>query len=266
MRRAASTTFALLVLLGLLAAILAALWWTANAAEGALSSTPPEVLAPALAAIVSVTISGGTGNGIWLAPIFVDGDLTATNHLALTRMGIAAYRNLSSLVPHGTTLNQNAYNAFLAANGGPSGIRNSVILFSFENQAAWYGANDLNTPPDLPSFAISKNIYFAFPFTYDVPFTIGFYMGGVAGENSSSGDTTLNTSSFNFMNTASWAGPGTVLDPDGNNPSTSFTITSNSGFNYNVAYSSPSAVPEPGTMALAAFGAVAFAVAKRRRA
>lgn len=214
----------------------------------------------------SVTITGGTGDGIWMASLYVEGDLTATGNGALTRMGVAAYRNLGFLQPYGTTLNANAYAAFLAANGGPSGIRNDVILFSWDYQAAWFGANEFDGPGDVPNYSLARHIYFALPFTYDVPFTIGFYMGGVAGENSSGADTTVNSSEFNFLHTASWGGPGQVLDPDGNNPSSSFSINSVSGFNYNAPYSAPSAVPEPGAMTLGALGVAALAVRKRRRA
>jgi MYXO-CTERM domain-containing protein len=87
----------------------------------------------------------------------------------------------------------------------------------------------------------------------------------VAGEGSSSGDTTLNSATFDFTHTASWNGPGTVLDPDGLNPSTSFNVSSNSGFNYNAPYSAPSEVPEPGTAGLGAVAVAAFALWKRRR-
>jgi hypothetical protein len=80
----------------------------------------------------SLTITGGSGDGIWLAPLFVSGNLTATGNGALTRMGVTAYKNFNFLQPYSTSLNANAYAAFLAANGGPSGIRNDVILFSWD--------------------------------------------------------------------------------------------------------------------------------------
>jgi hypothetical protein len=214
----------------------------------------------------SLTITGGSGDGIWVAPLFVDGALTATGNGALTRMGVAVYKNLNFLQPYATTLNANAYAAFLAANGGASGVRNDVILFSWDYQGAWFGANEFAGPGDVPSFSISKNIYFAIPFTYGTPFTLGVYMGGVAGETSSSGDTTVNSSVFDFTHTASWGGPGVVLDPGGNNPSSSFNVNSNSGFNYNVPFAPPpSEVPEPGTAGLAAAAVGAFAIWKRWR-
>src|SRR5829696_7921410 len=41
----------------------------------------------------TITLLGGTGAGVWIAPLFVEGTLTATGNGALTRMGVTAYKN-----------------------------------------------------------------------------------------------------------------------------------------------------------------------------
>jgi hypothetical protein len=209
--------------------------------------------------------NNGTGDAIWLIPIHVEGTLTATGTGALTRMGIAVYKNNNFLQPYGSTINSNAYAQFLSQNGGPSGVRNSVIAFSWDYQGAWFGADDYVGGGALPSYSLDRDIYFAIPITYGVPFTFGLYMGGLAGENASGGDPTVNSTVFDFTHTVTWGGPGFLLDADGNNPTAASGFQSASTFNYNAPYSDPSGVPEPGTAALVVLGSVAAFVYRRQR-
>ena len=192
----------------------------------------------------TMTIAGGTGTAVWVVPLTVQGTLDTTGLGALVRVGINAYENYNFLQPYGT-LNGFAYGVFLAANGGASGIRNNAILFGWDYQGAWFGADNYS-PPDssmVPSYSLNRTLYFAFPFTYGTPFEFGIYMGGVAGEASSGGFYTANSSSYDFLHTVAWGGAGYVVDQNSQiNPN--FTLASGSGFNYS---QSSGETPEPAT-------------------
>jgi len=207
----------------------------------------------------TITISGAeSGAGVWLAPLTVHGNLLANGSGALTRMGVNAYQNHNFLQPYGNAVNAFAYNLFLSSNGGPSGVRNPVILFSWDYQGAWFGADS-----GLTNYAINRTIYFAFPFTWNTPFDIGIYLGGVAGEGASGPDTTQNSTFFDFAHTITWGGAGLVYDPNTSNTTSNYTIQSGSGFNYNVPYATP--VPEPAPLGLAGLGTVVLFARRRRR-
>jgi hypothetical protein len=192
----------------------------------------------------SIVVGGGNGSAVLLVPITVQGTLSAVGIGGLTRVGVNAYQNHGFLQPYGDALHAFAYDAFLLANGGPNGIRNSAIFFSWDYQGTFFGADDYgpNDPLTLQNYSLNRTLYFAFPFTYGVPFEVGFYAGGVAGELSSGGGSTPNSSSYDFAHSITWGGPGQVIDLN-NQTNPNFTITSQSGFNYNQPFTS--VVPEP---------------------
>jgi hypothetical protein len=194
----------------------------------------------------SITISNGAGSGVWLAPLAVQGTLSATGIGGLARIGINAYQNHGFLQPYADPLHSFAYNTFLQANGGPNGIRNSAIAFVWDYQGTFFGAADYgpNDPLTLQSYSVNRTLIFAFPFTYGVPFEFGFYAGGVAGEISNGGGSTPNTSSYDFAPSITWTGPGQVIDLN-NQINPNFVLTSQSGFNYNQPFTT--AAPEPTT-------------------
>jgi hypothetical protein len=66
---------------------------------------------------------------------------------------------------------------------------------------------------------------------------------------------------FDFTHTANWGGITSVIDADTGEPVTDWTMDSASGFDY----VHPFAEPEPASIVLAAFGAIAFAVVARRK-
>ncbi len=205
-----------------------------------------------------MTITGGSGGGLWVVPVDIDATLTASQPGSLSRLGITAYENYSVLQPYGG--GAASYNLFVSKNGGSGNLRNSAIAFGWDDQALWFGAVNYGADPStLPSYTVNRTVYFVFPFTYGVPFEFGIYMGGVAGQI---GSGSANNSAFDPPS-LSWGGAGVVADP--NNPAsttTNFTLTSQSGYNYTVA-----ATPEPasaGMMLLA--GICAAAAGLRRRA
>ncbi|MDE3167282.1 MAG: PEP-CTERM sorting domain-containing protein [Acidobacteriota bacterium] len=213
-----------------------------------------------------MTIGNGTGQAVWIAPLVVDGNLTATGAGALARLGINAYQNYNTLQPYGSAINSFAYNEFLNLNGGnvDGGIRNSAIGFSWDSQAAFYGAVNYGStdPSTVASYTVNRTLYFALPFTYGTLFEFGFYIGGVAGEGSAGAGYTANTASYDFAHTLTWGGPGYVIDQNGQINS-DFTLTSSSGFNYGQAYG---VTPEPATAPLIGLGLCAVAWCKRRAA
>jgi hypothetical protein len=201
-----------------------------------------------------VTINGGTGAGLWVVPIAINATLTATAPGSISRLGITAYENHNLLQPYGN--GAASYNLFVADNGGSSNLANTnVILFSWDYQALWFGAD---YPSNVTSYTVNRTVYFVFPFTYGVSFEFGIYMGGVAGQHSS---TAANNSTFDPPSLG-WGGAGVVADPNNpGNTTTNFTIDSSSGSGFN--YSQPYA-PEPSTWSLLLLGL--GAAAWRRRA
>ena len=85
----------------------------------------------------SMTIGNGNGNGVWIVPFIVQGDLSAVGIGGLARIGINAYENHSVIQPYGDALHAFAYDTFLALNGGANGIRNSAIAFVWDYQGAF---------------------------------------------------------------------------------------------------------------------------------
>jgi hypothetical protein len=197
------------------------------------------------------TINGGVGSAVWVAELYVTGNLTETGPGGLARLGVAAYLNHNFLQPYGNSINGFAYNGvFLPLNGGSSGIRNSEIYFSWDYQGLWFGADSV-----LHNYSLARTMYFGIPFTYGTPFTAGFYLGGVVGEGASGASQGPDTSSFDFTHTATWGGQGFVVDPNDSSTTTNFTISSQSGFDYSVA-----TVPEPATGWLFAFALCSLVV------
>jgi hypothetical protein len=211
-----------------------------------------------------ITISGGTGQAVWLVGLHVDGQLSAAGAGALARLGISAYDNHNFLQPYGNSINSFAYSTWLAANGGSAGVRNDAIYFSWDYQGLWWGAVNYGPgdPSNVASYSVNRMVYFALPFTYGTPFTAGFYRGGVGGGGGSGGVTPAKSAAFDFTHTVTWGGAGQVID-QGNHVNPNFTISSQSGFNYNAPFTT--GAPEPGTVGMGAFGAAALWLAAKKK-
>lgn len=199
-----------------------------------------------------ITIGNGTGTSVWEFPLVINADLTSTGGGGLARMGFAVYQNYNFVTPYGA--NNAAYNKWLADNGGASGVRNSVIAFSWDYEGFWFGA-DASTQ----NYSVNRTVWFAVPFTYGVPFELGIYMGGVAGESGSGCCGNANTTTLDPPSLV-WGGPGVVTDPNTNTVNPNYTISSQSGFNY-----APTGAPEPSNFVMVAGGLFAAGWLLRRR-
>ena len=204
-----------------------------------------------------MTIGGGTGSGYWVIGVTLSGELDASAPRGRSTIGVAAYENHNLIQMYGTT-NGFAYNnIFLPLNGGNvnGGIRNNVIGSSWDFQGVFYGADE-----SLTKYSINRTVYFALPFIYGTPFEFGIYIGGVAGQGSS---TAAGSASFDLTHTLTWAGDSYVVDGS-NNPNPNFTLASQSGFDYSQAFDTP--VPEPATAGSLVLALGAMAWLKRREA
>ena len=166
-----------------------------------------------------------------------------------------ALQNNVVITPYGDALHAAAYAAFQAANGPPG----TDVYYSFDSELKpWretqYGVDKLLTLSNAPA-------YFAVPFTYDAPFTLGIYGFASSGSGSSGAYAGQNASTVDVAHTIVWAGKGEVLTNGGTGPSTTnFTVDSlTSAFNYNA-----SAVPETTSWALMVLGFGLAGAALRR--
>lgn len=208
------------------------------------------------------TLTGGVNGttGIWVAPIVLNGSMSAIGNGASGTFQVAAYKNYNVLQPYGTAINAQAYNTFTSLNTTHNG---SDIWSSWEYQMAGFGVVDYG-PSDsgtLQTLTVTNRVInFAIPFTWGTSFEAGFYANLMAGERASGGFVGQNTSNLDFSHTLTWGGPGYVIGSGGN--VTNFNIASASGFNYGSA-----AVPLPAALWLFGSGLVGLAgVARKRKA
>ena len=198
----------------------------------------------------SVEIAGASGQtGVWLFSLLVDGALTSTGPHADSQASVMALQNNNPIEPYGDALHQNAFAAFQTANGPPG----TDVYYSFDYELKpWretqYGVDKSLTLTQAPA-------YFAVPFTYNVPFTLGIYGFASSGSGSSGAYDGQNSSIVDLADTISWAGTGVVITNGGSGArTTTFSVQSlTSSFNYNL-----SAVPEPMSWTLMALGSAAI--------
>lgn len=207
-----------------------------------------------------LTLTGGTGTGIWAATITVqNSSLTSLNNGASASAGIRALVNKNPLQPYGAAVNGVAYNKFNANNT----THNGVVYSSWDSQyVQWSSTNWGPTDPEtMNGLSVPfTQVTFYIPFTYGVAFDVGFYMVAQAGERASGGGTTVNTATSDFSHSAYWGGKGVVFDSTGANPTSNFSVSSGSGFDYSTAVT-----PEPGSWALSGVGLAAALLVVRRR-
>ncbi len=191
--------------------------------------------------------------GIWVFGLHVSGTLSATGaYPAAAEFDLAVFQNYTRLSHYDAP----AYAAFLANN--PAMAYDPENFYQFDQGETWaiedVGANRLVTIDQIVSFAV--------PFVYGTAFTLGFYGKAIAVEDSYGTGTDANGSTADFAHTIKWVDKGFVVAADGSGPhSTSFALTSLSGFDYSPA------IPEPATWGLMVVGFAAVgAMARRGRA
>ncbi len=189
--------------------------------------------------------------GLWVFSLHVDGQLSVGGaYPASAYFNIQAFLNLQALSHYNTA----AYSAFLAANGPLPA--NSDSYYGFDQSDNW--AIQRTTADRI--VLINQDVFFAVPVVAGVAFTLGIYSQIEAAESSYGAlGAPHNNAAADFANTITWNGKGSLIT--GSGPTTNFTLTSGSGFNYNI-----SAVPEPGAWAMLIAGFGVCGVAARRRA
>ncbi len=186
------------------------------------------------------TIGSGGGSAIWVYPVWLSGAMSASGARSAARMQLGVYRNYQRLQASGNSANQTAYNIFLANNV----IRNGDILFSWDSQKVAFGVADDGPGDPLTSLNVARFVTFAIPITLGTSFEMGVYMNQVVGESSAGSEGGPNSAESDFSHTAVWGGPGYLLMPD-DSINRDFTITAQSGFDYNQSF-----VPEPSAAVL----------------
>jgi hypothetical protein len=195
----------------------------------------------------SVPFSGPTG--ILLMPIDVDAILTASG-TGESVLEVSAVENGNLL--SGSDL----MTAFQAANAETS-FGDTIAGFGYE--VAVWTANS----PDFNVVANNQVINFAIPVTNGEPLNFGIFVSFLLNSGDSD-DTTISTESLDPPS-AYYAGPGTILLPDGSEvPALPSDFgQSASGFDYSQTYSY--ATPEPGTITLLLTGLGSLAMSRRLR-
>lgn len=206
-----------------------------------------------------ITITGGTGTGIWIVPIQVNGQMDAVGSGASGAFEVAAYQNYNVLQPYGNSLNSTAFSQFNALNV----THNGTIYSSWDFQMVAFGVTDYgpSDPASLQHLTVDRVIYFAVPFTFGTPFELGIYAEVGAGERAAGGSTIQNSTQLDFSHTITWDGKGVVI-PTGGTSTTDFNIASASGFDYSRGVNSP--VPEPSAGVALALGLGTLGLLKRR--
>ena len=220
----------------------------------------------------TVTITGGTGQGIWNAQVFVHGDLSAPGgYASQARLVVAPYVN-GGQIAIGQTSGPNIDPktvAFFAANnsycktlpgfsancaqyGTPviSSIGNQEVIFTASN--ANFNNQDPNPPDTIQNLAFSQMITFEIPFTYGVSFKLGIWADSSAGVYSSGAFPTAGTADVG--QTILWGGSSVTGNPNAQ-------ATGLDGFNYNV---SNAVAPEPSYFVVAGVALGLGAVLRRR--
>jgi len=205
----------------------------------------------------SFTLTGGSGNGVWLVPIAMDGTIASAGQGALGRVEVAVYKNGSPITSGSSS---QAYNLFTTLN--PI-THHGAIFYGWDNERIAWGTADYGAGSPLTTLNISTNevVWFALPFTWGTPFQAGFWATAIAGQIASGGSVVQNGTSLDFTHTITWGGQGYVVNAN-NSVVNSFTIGSTSGFNYYDAVT-----PEPGTWAtgLAGTALIGLAISRRRK-
>jgi len=132
---------------------------------------------------------------------------------------------------------------------------NKSIIFNGQNFIySWQATTD--SPQENNNLTVNESVTFSVPFIWGTSFDLGIYAVGIAGWRSGSNEPGTSTGDLDFMNTLTWGGTSCVLH--NGNCLNEYSLTSASGTNWDVAYSSTVPLPASvwlfGTSALFAFG------------
>lgn len=206
----------------------------------------------------TITISGGSGQGIWVVPIHVDGTLSSIGLGADSQFGVEVFKDHNVLQPYGAPINGAAWSLFTTLDAP---LNSNDVFYGWDYQMKPWRITSYTGTKTL---TVDQDVYFAIPFTYGVSFTLGIFGQVSAGEGSAGPYNGDNASIVDFSHTVYWGGKGQVLSYSGgvgpSNPN--FSVTSGSGYNYNL----PASLPEPANWALmlAGFGMAGATLRNRR--
>jgi PEP-CTERM motif len=204
--------------------------------------------------------------GIWVIPITVSGIFATSGPDAGADGYVDIFQNGQEFSDRGTA-DDAAYSVYRSSNAPLlSDVANGFPGASWSKEMIGWSA----TSRYGASYAIldpSTTIYFALPVTLGQSYSLGIWADVSAGEYSAGAAGPAlqqDIASADMSNSILWGGPGYFIDGAGD-VHTDVTITSGSGYNYNVAATDSAAVPEPSSIVLALSGVGLLALASRRR-
>ena len=154
-------------------------------------------------------------------------------------------------------------NSVTLAGGG-----NSVRAFTNETYSNFYTNNSQPNPLITQStFPFPSQILITFLIPNNGGLGVDFEADAEVGANVDNEDNAnagIAIATASFGHTFTWGGITSVVDADTGQPITDWTLTSASGVDWADAAPGPSAAPEPSTSSLAALGALALFVYRRR--
>jgi PEP-CTERM motif-containing protein len=198
----------------------------------------------------TVTISGGTGTGIWVVPFYIDGTLSSTGAGSGSSLWMTAYKNNTQIDAYGA--NTAAYNLFNSINT----THNGDIGSSWDREAIAWGTSGSG----LTSMTIGQFVYFAIPITFGTSFEYGIY-AEIWNTQSSGGYSGPTVESADFNHTIAYAAGSYVVQGSTIIGNLTITSSASSGINYSESLVT---IPEPGTICLVLLGAAALAVRRRK--
>lgn len=178
--------------------------------------------------------------GYYVFPIFLNGALSTTGPDGLAQLWLNIYQNGQMVGSDYSAQDSAAYAFFLANNT----THNGPIFSSWDSEMVGYESNS-SAPVELAN----ATVWFAVPVTLGQQFELGVWVGISAGEGSSGASAGTDMAAVDPPS-MSWGGPGYVVV--GGNTISAIDITSQSGFNYNQAFTG--AAPEPSCIVLTAIG------------
>lgn len=206
----------------------------------------------------SYTVGGGTGQGLWVIPIQVTGNINAQAAGTTAIVQLMPYVN-SSPIFGSPAQNGAALGQFRSLNTQNNG--DVISAFGFEI-ISWGAVNHGSGDP-LTQFAVNEIVNLVIPITYGLSVDMGIYASSLVGERAQTA--ARGYAEADFDSTITWLGQGYVLDWDAVNGvgdrNDNITVTAESGQNYNRSFAT--AVPEPSSAVIFCLAIALIGVARR---